>query len=114
NFSSLAYWRQVTLIYSKIKILLLQIEGTGFKHNYPCSNKSYGSSNISLMRTKNCTASFPSTIRWSYETATYIIGLTSIVSSGMIIARFSMLCISKIPTCDAFTVDIDSIDPKIQ
>src|SRR5699024_11899622 len=82
--------------------------------DYPCNKRSYGSSNISLMRTKNCTASLPSTIRWSYDNAKYIIGRTSIESSGITTARFTILCIPRIPTCGAFKIGVDNIEPKIR
>src|SRR5699024_7941363 len=62
---------------------------------------------------KNCTASLPSTIRWSYDNAKYIIGRTSIESSGITTARFTILCIPRIPTCGAFKIGVVNIEPKI-
>src|SRR5262249_59957004 len=55
-----------------------------------------GSSRRSFTRTRKVTACSPSTRRWSYERARYIIGRTTI-SSFTTTGRFSILCMPRIP-----------------
>ena len=58
-----------------------------FSFDYPSSNSCSGSSSRFLIVTRNPTASLPSTIRWSYERAKYIIGRFSKRSSSIATGR---------------------------
>src|SRR6185503_12147407 len=62
-----------------------------FARHQMSSSRRAGSSRRSFTRTRKLTACSPSTMRWSYESATYIIGRISIWSSTAI-GRFWILC----------------------
>src|SRR5207244_12896581 len=70
-----------------------------------------GSSRRSFTRTRNVTACSPSTRRWSYESATYIIGrITTCPSRAM--GRSSILCIPRMPDCGGLRIGVESSEPN--
>ena len=65
----------------------------------------------SFTRTRNVTACSPSTRRWSYESATYIIGRITTWPSRAT-GRSSILCMPRMPDCGGLRIGVESSEPK--
>src|SRR5262249_17812510 len=74
-------------------------------------NSRSGFSMHSLTRTRKLTASRPSTIRWSYESARYIMGRITTWSS-MATGRFWIACIPRMPLWGGFRMGVERSEPK--
>src|SRR5262245_20010387 len=69
-----------------------------------------GFSSRSFTCTREVTACSPSTRRWSSESATYIIGRTTIWSPTTT-GRFSILCMPRMPLCGGFRIGVERSEP---
>jgi len=78
--------------------------------NYKSSMILYGSSTQLLILRRNVTASLPSMIRWSYVSATYIIGRIW-AASLMTTLRLNMPCIPRIADWGGLIIGVPIRDP---
>src|SRR5436305_8746364 len=70
-----------------------------------------GSSSASFTRTRKVTACSPSTRRWSYESATYIIGRIT-TWPWRATGRSSILCMPRMPDCGRLRVGGEGSDAE--
>ena len=91
------------------KLMVLDRKSGSIKHE-TFSRLPYLIPQHSLIVFKKETASFPSIILWSYERATNMTGLTTILPS-ITTALSTILCIPKIPVWGGFKIGVESIEP---